>query len=105
MTLTVPPTPTPPPVKVWSYKEVARPYRGTTIRVVTESTPPAVSLKEVVVPKFEEETGINVEWEVVSWGMMYAKEIVDMEAGTGIYDAAYVEQDIIYTYVGRGFTM
>jgi len=97
-TTTVTPTPT-----VWSYKEAARPYRGTTIRVVTENTPPAVFLKEEVVPKFEEETGIRVEWEAVSWGDMYAKEITDLEAGTGVYDAIYVEQDIIYTYMGRGW--
>jgi len=101
-TPTVTPTPTPTPVK-FSYKEAAKPYKGTTIRVVTESTPPAVVLKEKVAPKFEEETGIHVEWEAVSWGEMYAKEIADMEAGTGIYDAVYVEQDIIYTYMGRGW--
>lgn len=102
------PTPTvtvtpPTPTRVFSYKEAARPYRGTTIRVVTENTPPAVALKEEVLPKFEEETGIHVEWEAVSWGDMYAKEITDMEAGTGVYDAIYVEQDIIYTYLGRGW--
>jgi multiple sugar transport system substrate-binding protein len=104
VTVTAPPTTvvTPTPV-VWSYKEAARPYRGTTIRVVTENTPPAVFLKEEVAPKFEEETGIQVEWEAVSWGDMYAKEITDLESGTGVYDAFYVEQDIIYTYMGRGW--
>ena len=94
---------TPTPTVKWSYKEAAKPFRGVTLRVVTENTPPAVALKEIVAPKFEEETGIHVEWEAVSWGDMYAKEIADMEAGTGIYDAVYVEQDIIYTYMGRGF--
>jgi len=103
-TVTTPPTTvTTTPTKVWSYKEAAKPYRGTTIRVVTENTPPAVALKEEMVPKFEEETGIHVEWEAISWGDMYAKEISDLEAGTGVYDAIYVEQDIVYTYMGRGW--
>lgn len=101
--VTTPTTPVTTTPVVWSYREAARPYKGTTVRVVTENTPPAAALKEEIAPKFEEETGIHVEWEAVSWGDMYAKEITDLEAGTGVYDAIYVEQDIIYTYMGRGF--
>ena len=106
-TVTTPTTPTvttpTTTVKPFSYKEAAKPYKGVTLRVVTENTPPAVALKEEMVPKFEEETGIHVEWEAVSWGDMYAKEISDLEAGSGVYDAIYIEQDIIYTYMGRGW--
>ena len=34
---------------------------------------------------------------------MYDKAIKDMEAGTGIYDMVYIEQDIIYAYLARNF--
>ena len=34
---------------------------------------------------------------------MYDKAIKDMEAGTGIYDMVYIEQDIIYAYLARDF--
>ncbi len=34
---------------------------------------------------------------------MYDKAIKDMEAGTGIYDMVYIEQDIIYAYLNRNF--
>jgi multiple sugar transport system substrate-binding protein len=34
---------------------------------------------------------------------MYDKAIKDMEAGTGIYDMVYIEQDIIYAYLSRHF--
>jgi multiple sugar transport system substrate-binding protein len=57
----------------------------------------------VLAPQFTELTGINVEFEVTSWDEMYNKPIRDMEANTGIYDFVYIEQDHIYTYLGREF--
>jgi len=114
VTATAPPTvtTTPPPTtvvtppttpRVWSYREAARPYRGTTIRVLQDITPPSACVKEEVLPKFEEETGIRVEWEEASWGDLYAKIIADLEAGTGIYDAFYLEQDLVYGFMGKGW--
>jgi multiple sugar transport system substrate-binding protein len=81
----------------------AEPYQGVTIRGVSESTPPSRYVQEVLAPQFTEATGINVEFEVTSWDEMYNKAIRDMEAGTGIYDFVYIEQDIVYTYLGREF--
>ena len=71
-------------------------YKGETIRGVSESTPASVYVKEVLGPKFEKETGIRVELETTSWDQQYDKAIKDMEAGTGIYDIVYIEQDIVY---------
>ncbi len=85
----------------WS--EAAQPYEGVTIRGVSESTPPSNYVKDVLAPQFEEATGIAVEFEVTSWDQMYDKAIKDMEAGTGIYDFVYIEQDIIYSYLARDF--
>ena len=80
-----------------------KPYAGATIRGVSESTPPSNYVKDVLAPKFTEATGINVEFETTSWDQMYDKAIKDMEAGTGIYDFVYIEQDIIYSYLSRNF--
>ena len=85
------------------WKDAAAPYQGVTIRGVTESTPPSQYIREVLAPEFEELTGIRVEIETTSWGQMYDKAIKDMEAGTGIYDVVYIEQDIVYAYLSRGF--
>lgn len=85
------------------WKEAAKPYRGITIRGISESTPPSKYIKEVLAPMFEKETGIKVVFETTSWDQMYDKSIKDMEMGTGIYDFVYVEQDIIYSYLNRGF--
>ncbi len=78
-------------------------FQGVTLHGVTESTPPSNYIKDVLAPAFEEATGIQVEIETTSWDQMYDKAIKDMEAGTGIYDMVYIEQDIIYSYLARNF--
>lgn len=85
----------------WS--DAAAPYKGVTIRGVSESTPPSNYVKDVLGPAFTKATGINVEFEATSWDQMYDKAIKDMEAKTGIYDFVYIEQDIIYSYLARDF--
>ena len=85
----------------WS--DAGAPYKGTTIRGVSESTPPSNYVKDVIAPAFTKATGINVEFEATSWDQMYDKAIKDMEANTGIYDFVYIEQDIIYSYLSRDF--
>ncbi len=54
-------------------------------------------------PDFEKLTGIKVELEATSWDQMYNKAIQDMQAGTGIYDFVYIEQDIIYSYLANNY--
>ena len=85
------------------WKDAAAPFQGVTIRGVTESSPPSLYIREVLAPQFEELTGIRVDIETTSWDQMFDKAIKDMEAGTGIYDMAYIEQDIIYSYLARDF--
>src|SRR5687768_707830 len=85
------------------WADAAAPYKGATIRGVSESTPPSNYVRDVLAPAFTEATGINVEFEATSWDQMYDKAIKDMEANTGIYDFVYIEQDIIYSYLARDF--
>lgn len=85
----------------WS--EQGAKYQGVVLRGVTESTPPSNFIKDVLASQFEAATGIKVEIETTSWDQMYDKAIKDMEAGTGIYDMVYIEQDIIYAYLSRNF--
>ncbi|MFQ5775163.1 MAG: extracellular solute-binding protein [Kiloniellaceae bacterium] len=70
----------------WSYKEAAAPYKGKTIRVLDEITP----LQEVMatlVPEFERETGIKVEYELLNHFDVIGKGQADMLSGRGYYDA------------------
>ena len=85
------------------WAEAAAPYAGSTIRGVSESTPPSNYVADVLAPLFTEYTGINVEFETTSWDQMYSKAINDMEANTGIYDFVYIEQDIIYSYLAQDY--
>ncbi|WP_425374809.1 extracellular solute-binding protein [Mesorhizobium tamadayense] len=85
------------------WAKAAEPYKGVVLHGVTESTPPSNYIKDVLAPEFEKKTGIKVEIETTSWDQMYDKAIKDMEAGTGIYDVVYIEQDIIYSYLARNF--
>lgn len=85
------------------WKEAGAKFDGVTLRGVTESTPPSNFISDVLAPKFEELTGIRVDVETTSWDQMYDKAIKDMEAGTGIYDMIYIEQDIVYAYMARNF--
>jgi len=91
------------PATWWT--KAAEPYKGVTIKGISESTPPSKFMQQVLGPQFEQETGIKVEFEVTSWDQMFDKEIKDMEAGTGVYDFVYIEQDIIYSYLHKKFLL
>jgi multiple sugar transport system substrate-binding protein len=85
------------------FRQAAAPYAGVTIKGVSESTPPSNYAAEVLAPQFEALTGIKVEFETTSWDLMYDKAIKDMQAGSGIYDFVYVEQDIVYSYLAQNY--
>ena len=70
----------------WTYKEAAAPYKGTTVRVLDEITP----LQETFAPlvkQFNDETGINVEYELLNHFEVINKGQADMLSGRGYYDA------------------
>jgi multiple sugar transport system substrate-binding protein len=77
--------------------------RGTTLSGVTENTPPGAYVKDTIIPAFSAATGITVNLETTSWDEMYSKAINDMEAGTGIYDFVYIEQDIVFAYLAQDY--
>src|ERR1700704_248335 len=68
------------------YTEAAKPYVGTTIRVLDEITPLQETLSKIV-PDFEKETEIKVEWELLNHFEVINKGQADMVSGRGYYDA------------------
>ncbi|WP_286715509.1 extracellular solute-binding protein [Marinobacter sp. tcs-11] len=70
----------------WSYAEAAKPYAGTTIRVLDEITPLQETMRRLV-PEFVEETGIQVEYELLSHGDVINRGQADLFSGRGHYDA------------------
>ncbi|MFN8467376.1 MAG: sugar ABC transporter substrate-binding protein, partial [Caldilineaceae bacterium] len=87
----------------WATAAEAAGCKGVTIRGISESTPPSKFASDVLGKQFEEASGIKVELEPTSWDEMYSKAINDMQAGTGIYDFVYIEQDIIYSYLANNY--
>ena len=57
------------------WKKAGEPYKGVTIKGISESTPPSKAAMEVAAPQFEELTEIKVVFEVTSWDEMYNKAI------------------------------
>jgi multiple sugar transport system substrate-binding protein len=68
------------------YATAAAPYKGTTIRVLDEITPLQETLSKIV-PEFEKETGIKVDWELLNHFEVINKGQADMLSGRGYYDA------------------
>ena len=68
------------------YATAGAPYKGTTIRVLDEITPLQETLSKIV-PEFEKETGIKVEWELLNHFEVINKGQADMLSGRGYYDA------------------
>lgn len=68
------------------YAQAAKPYKGVTIRVLDEITPLQETLSKLV-PEFEKETGIKVEWELLNHFEVINKGQADMLSGRGNWDA------------------
>ncbi|WP_375454175.1 extracellular solute-binding protein [uncultured Methylobacterium sp.] len=69
----------------FSYAAAGAPYKGRTIRVLDEITPLQETLSKIV-PEFETETGIKVEWELLNHFEVINKGQADMLSGRGYYD-------------------
>lgn len=72
--------------QAWSYKEAAKPYAGTSIKVLDEITPLQETMKTLV-PRFIEETGIQVDYELLNHFEVINKGQADMLSRRGNYDA------------------
>ena len=96
-----PPKPEEELIRWW--KEASKPYSGTTIKVLAQAWEPNFYLRDVVAPKFTELTGIKVDWELTSNELVMEKEILDMERGTGIYTVTYDDQDMVGTWIRKGW--
>ena len=68
----------------------AKPYEGKTIHILMEDVPDTAYVQELV-PLFEEETGIKVEIESISYSTMHEKLAAQLIAGTSTYDVMVVD--------------
>ncbi len=77
--------------------DVGGQFKGTTIKVVSEETPPSRAIINLMEEQFIRPTGINVEWEVVPLAQVLSKVSVDAASRLGDNDVYYFDQ----AWVGR----
>lgn len=78
-------------------KDVGGTFSGTTIKVVSEETPPSRAIINLKKAMFEDLTGITVNWEVVPLDQVLAKVSQDAATQSGANDIYYFDQ----AWVGR----
>ncbi|MEX1346569.1 MAG: extracellular solute-binding protein, partial [Desulfobacterales bacterium] len=78
-------------VMAW-IKDVGKPFKGKTVRMATESTPPSNGIAQLVKSEFTPATGINVEIEVLPLEQVLQKLTMDVASGTSTYDLYYMDQ-------------
>lgn len=78
-------------------RDVGGKFKGTTIKVVSEETPPSRAIINLKKAMFEDITGIAVNWEVVPLDQVLAKVSQDAASKLGANDIYYFDQ----AWVGR----
>ncbi|MCD6574321.1 sugar ABC transporter substrate-binding protein [Candidatus Aerophobetes bacterium] len=84
--------------------KVSKPYRGTTIRFITETTPPSDWTEEAAA-EFTKYTGIKVIVERQAHPHLQEKALMDFSAGTGIYDVFNGDYSWTGKYVEAGYVI
>jgi multiple sugar transport system substrate-binding protein len=80
-------------------KEVGGRYRGTTLKVVTESTPPSRAIFELAKAEFMPLTGIDVQWEQLPLDQVLATLGQDTAGALGANDIYYWDQAWIARFI------
>ncbi|WP_119166669.1 ABC transporter substrate-binding protein [Algihabitans albus] len=73
-------------------RDVSTPFRGTTLKLATESTPPSNAINSQLKPFFEEASGMRVEIEVLPLEQVLQKLTLDIASQLGTYDLYYIDQ-------------
>ena len=84
------------------WTQSARPFQSTTLRGISEDSPPSHYIRDVLAPQFTAETGIRVDLQISNNTTI--EQIIEND-GAGDdgqqYDFVYVEQDVIYGYLAH----
>jgi len=77
---------------------------GTTINILMETVPDTEFVQELV-PQFEEETGINVNIEVLTYVAIHERLIPQFVSAEGAYDVIVVDKQWVGEFVGADWLM
>ena len=81
------------PEKVQNWlKDVGGPFKGTTLHIVSEATPPSRAILSMAQDEFEPATGMTIDWELLPLDQVLQKISVDASGKQGQYDMYYLDQ-------------
>ena len=87
-------------------KRVSGPYKGQTVRLISESTASGIWLTQNIAPKFEEITGIKIEAELLGWDDVMRKALLDAQQKGGAYELYYCdEEEILASRFDNGYIL
>jgi multiple sugar transport system substrate-binding protein len=78
-------------------KDVGGKYKGTTLHIVSEDTPPSRAISTIAKTEFEPLTGMTIQWEQIPLDQVLAKTTQDTAGQVGANDIYYWDQ----SWVGR----
>ncbi|WP_235879686.1 ABC transporter substrate-binding protein [Polyangium aurulentum] len=84
------------------FREAAKPFRGMTINVVSETIDTHVYESKTLAKAFEEITGIKVKHDLIQEGDVIEKLQTQMQSGKSIYDMYVNDSDLIGTHYRYG---
>lgn len=87
------------------FTEAAAPFRGMSIKVVSETLTTHVYESEVLAKAFEEITGIKVTHDLIQEGDVIERLQTQMKSGENIYDAYVNDSDLIGTHARFGYVL
>ncbi|MFL5343210.1 MAG: ABC transporter substrate-binding protein [Hyalangium sp.] len=87
------------------FRDAAKPYRGQTINVVSETIDTHVYESKTLAKAFEEITGVKVKHDIIQEGDVIEKLQTQMQSGKSIYDMYVNDSDLIGTHFRYGFTV
>jgi multiple sugar transport system substrate-binding protein len=76
-------------------RDVGGGFRGTSVRMVTETTPPSVVIKQLAQSEFTPLTGIDVQIELLPLERVLQRTSLDVANQTPLYDIYYLDQSWI----------
>lgn len=95
-------TPTQQMAEMMWFKEAAKPYKGMTINVASETIATHTYESKVLAEAFEQITGIKVIHDLIQEGDVVEKLQTQMQSGRNIYDAYINDSDLIGTHFRYG---
>ncbi len=84
------------------FMNAAKPFRGMSIKVVSETIPTHEYESKVLAKAFEEITGIKVAHDLIQEGDVIEKLQIQFQSGKNVYDAYINDSDLIGTHFRSG---